>query len=101
MGNRALAGGEWMVRVKAGRGRERRCQEMGGGRVATGCGGSSRRAGGHRGTEAGAWTPGGRQAGRQGGQLLWRASTPSEAEEGRTTRPAGNCGMRDWRESHF
>lgn len=29
MGSRALAGGEWMVPVKAGGGRERRCQEMG------------------------------------------------------------------------
>lgn len=29
MGNRAVAGGEWMVWVKAGGGRERCCQEMG------------------------------------------------------------------------
>ena len=72
----------------------------GGRRVGAGWEGRSGRTGGHRGREARALTPGG-QAGKRG-QLLRRASTPSEAEEDRATpAPQGNVAMRDWRESHF
>ena len=68
--------------------------------VGAGWEGRSRRTGGHRGREVGALTPGG-QAGKRG-QLLRRASTPSEAEEDRATpAPQGNVAMPDWRESHF
>ena len=68
--------------------------------VGAGWEGRSGGTGGHRGREARALTPGG-QAGKRG-QLLRRASTPSEAEEDRATpAPQGNVAMRDWRESHF
>ena len=98
MGNRALAGGEWMVWVKAGGGREALSGNGGVAGWPQGAGGAADRQEAIGGRRPG---PGHQAAGRQGGQLLGRVSTPSEAEDGRATRPAGNCGVRDWKESHF